>query len=48
MTKQIRLNLTLSATEEEEILAAYARYLSEGGKDTKNKWIKEIIMERLR
>ena len=39
--KQIRLNLTLSPEEEKDILAAYARYLSSGGKETKNKWIKE-------
>ena len=42
---QIRLNLTLSREEERRILEAYAKYLSEGGKETKNKWIKEKIME---
>lgn len=42
---QIRLNLTLSRDEERRILEAYANYLSQGGKETKNKWIKEKIME---
>lgn len=42
---QIRLNLTLSREEERRILEAYAKYLNQGGKETKNKWIKEKIME---
>lgn len=44
---QIRLNLTLSAEEERRILEAYAEYLSRGGNQTKNKWIKEKIMETI-
>lgn len=47
MQKQRRLVLTLKSWEEQEINAAYARYLTDGREETKlprNMWIKSIVM----
>ena len=44
---QIRIVLSLNAEEEKEINAAYAKYLLEGGKNTKNGWIKKLIKESI-
>lgn len=47
MSKQIRLNLTLTAEEEDLIADRYGMYLTNGGRLTKNMWIKKIIMEKI-
>lgn len=49
MTQQLRLWLTLSAVEDEEINRAYAEYLL--GSDehkSRNQWLKDMIMENIR
>ncbi len=49
MTQQLRLWLTLSAVEDEEINRSYAEYLL--GSDehkSRNQWLKDMIMENIR
>ena len=45
---QIRTVLTWTAEEEQKISDAYIVYLQNGGRQSKNKWMKEIIMEKIR
>ncbi|MFA6690229.1 MAG: hypothetical protein WCS18_12225 [Sphaerochaetaceae bacterium] len=50
MQKQRRLVLTLKSWEEQEINAAYARYLTDGREEDKlpkNKWVKNIVMREI-
>ena len=50
MQKQRRLVLSLKSWEEQEINAAYARYLTDGREETKlpkNKWVKSIIIREI-
>lgn len=45
---QIRTVLTWTAEEEQKISDAYIVYLQNGGRLSKNKWIKEMVMEKIR
>ena len=45
---QIRTVLTWTAEEEQKISDAYIVYLQNGGRQSKNKWMKEMIMEKIR
>ena len=45
---QIRTVLTWTAEEEQKISDAYIVYLQNGGRQSKNKWMKEIVMEKIR
>ena len=44
---QIRIVLTLSEEEMSKIRSAYVNYLAEGGEKNRNRWLKQIIMERI-
>ena len=49
MTQQLRLWLTLSAVEDEEINRAYAEYLLDSDEHkSRNQWLKDMIMENIR
>lgn len=43
--RQIRLNLTVTEAEEEEINNSYGRYILAGGKGSRNQWLKRMILE---
>ena len=45
---QIRSVITWTAEEEQKISDAYIVYLQNGGRQSKNKWMKEIVMEKIR
>ena len=45
---QIRTVITWTAEEEQKISDAYIVYLQNGGRLSKNKWMKEMIMESIR
>ena len=45
---QIRSVITWTAEEEQRISDAYIVYLQNGGRLSKNKWMKEMIMESIR
>ena len=44
---QIRTVITWTADEEQKVRDAYIAYLQNGGRATKNKWIKDMIMEKI-
>lgn len=45
---QIKIALTLSEEEDAAVTKAYAAYLAEGGKASKNKFMKEIVMQKVK
>ena len=45
---QIRSVITWTAEEVQRISDAYIVYLQNGGRLSKNKWMKEMIMESIR
>lgn len=44
---QMRTVLSFTPEEERKVMDAYVMYLKEGGKLSKNRWMKEMIMESI-
>ncbi len=44
---QIRIVLTLSEEEMAKVQNAYIQYLTEGGEKNRNRWLKQLIMEKI-
>lgn len=45
---QIKIALTLSEEEDAAVTKAYAAYLAEGGKASKNMFLKQIVMKKVK